>query len=176
LVSLYFWFLMSKSSWVPSHTQGLFPPVAGSRFILVAASIVFAMWAWRLDHMGMDSVVSLLVCFCRMWLYTSSIWLQMVSEIMLLPLIFTLFFVINYLYSNVWELLMNYCNKWCVMLNHYNLGCSRFGLKSLVISWTTRVIWAQVQEFDHFGNCLLDSCSYNLDGSMIAGIGARFNN
>jgi hypothetical protein len=48
---------------------------------------------------------------------------------------------------------MNYCNKCCVMLNHYDLGCSRFGLKSLMISWTTGVIWAQVQEFDCFGNC-----------------------
>jgi hypothetical protein len=27
------------------------------------------------------------------------------------------------------------------------------GLKSLVILWTTGVIWAQVREFDHFGDC-----------------------
>jgi hypothetical protein len=39
------------------------------------------------------------------------------------------------------------------MLNHYDLGCSWFGLKSLVISWTTGVIWAQVLEFDRFGDC-----------------------
>ena len=26
--SLYFWFMMGKSSWVPSCTQGLFPVVA----------------------------------------------------------------------------------------------------------------------------------------------------
>ena len=25
MVSFYFWFMMAKSSWVPSHTQGLFP-------------------------------------------------------------------------------------------------------------------------------------------------------
>jgi hypothetical protein len=53
-------------------------------------------------------------------------------------------FVINYLVLQFMRLLMNYCNKCCVMLNHYGLGCSRFGLKSLVISWTTGVIWAQV--------------------------------
>jgi hypothetical protein len=76
-------------------------------------------------------------------------------------------FVINYSYSDVWELLMNCCNKCCVMLNHYDLGCSRFGLKSLLISWTTGVIWAQVWEFDCFGDCFfLDLCSYNLDGSV----------
>jgi hypothetical protein len=51
------------------------------------------------------------------------------------------------------RLLMNYCNKWCVMLNHYDLGSLWFGLKSLVISWTTEVIWAQVWEFDRFGDC-----------------------
>jgi hypothetical protein len=62
-------------------------------------------------------------------------------------------FVTKYSYFDVWELLMNYCNKWCVMLNHYDLGCSRFGLKSLVISWTTRVIWAEVWEFNLFGGC-----------------------
>jgi hypothetical protein len=62
-------------------------------------------------------------------------------------------FVINYSYSDVWELLMNCCNKCCVMLNHYDLGCSRFGLKSLVILWTTVVIRAQVREFDRFGDC-----------------------
>jgi hypothetical protein len=102
-VTLFLVFLSGKSSWVPSRTQGLFPPVAGSRFVLLAASIVFAMWAWRLDHMGMVSVVSLLVCFCRMWLCTGHIWLQIVLEIMLLPLIFTLVFVINYSYSGVWD-------------------------------------------------------------------------
>jgi hypothetical protein len=51
------------------------------------------------------------------------------------------------------RLLLNCCNKCCVILNHYNLGCSQFGLKSLVISWTTGVIWAQVWEFDCFGDC-----------------------
>jgi hypothetical protein len=140
-----FWFLSGKSSWVPSRTQGLFPPIAGSRFVLVATGIVFVMWVWRLDHMGMVSVVSLLVCFCRMWLCTGSIWFQMISKIMLIPL--------NYLYSDVWELLTNCCNKCRLMLNHYDLGCSWFVLKSLVISWTTGVIWAQVWEFDRFGDC-----------------------
>jgi hypothetical protein len=51
------------------------------------------------------------------------------------------------------RLLLNYCNKCCVMLNHYDLGSLWFGLKSLVISWTTGVIWAQVWEFDRFGDC-----------------------
>jgi hypothetical protein len=53
-------------------------------------------------------------------------------------------FVINYLVLRCMRLLMNCCNKWCVMLNHYDLGSLWFGLKSLVISWTTEVIWAQV--------------------------------
>jgi hypothetical protein len=44
----------------------------------------------------------------------------------------------------MYESYLNYCNKCCVMLNHYDLGCSWFGLKSLVISGTTKVIWAQV--------------------------------
>jgi hypothetical protein len=51
------------------------------------------------------------------------------------------------------RLLLDCCNKWCVMLNHYDLASLWFGLKSLVISWTTEVIWAQVWEFDRFGDC-----------------------
>jgi hypothetical protein len=75
-------------------------------------------------------------------------------------------FVINYSYSDVWELLMNSCDKWCVMMNHYDLGLLWFGLKSLVISWTTEVIWAQVWEFDRFSDCFWTCALYNLDGSM----------
>jgi hypothetical protein len=71
----------------------------------------------------------------------------------MLLLLFLIWFVMTYSYSEVWELLMKYCNKCCVMLNHYDLGCSRFGLKSLAISWTTGVMWAQVWEFNRFGDC-----------------------
>jgi hypothetical protein len=53
-------------------------------------------------------------------------------------------FVIKLFVLRCIRLLLNCCNKCCVILNHYDLGCSRFGLKSLVISWTTGVIWAQV--------------------------------
>jgi hypothetical protein len=60
------------------------------------------------------------------------------------------------------------------MLNHYNLGCSRFGLKSLMISWTTGVIWLKFENLIASA-IVLYLCSYNLDGSVTAGIGARFN-
>jgi hypothetical protein len=53
-------------------------------------------------------------------------------------------FVIKLFVLRCMRLLLNCCNKYGVMLNHYDLGCSRFGLKSLTISWTTGVIWAQV--------------------------------
>jgi hypothetical protein len=102
--------------------------------------------------LGMVSVVFSPLCFYRMWLRTGSTWTKCGFKTMLL-LLFLIWFVITYSYSDVWELLMNYCNKCCVMLNHYDLGCSQFGLKSLVISWTTGVIWAQLWEFDRFGDC-----------------------
>jgi hypothetical protein len=87
-----------------------------------------------------------------MWLRTGSTWTKCGYKTMLLPL-FLIWFVITYSYSDVWALLMNCCNKCCVLLNHYDLGWSRFGLKSLVISWTTGVIWTQVWEFDRFDDC-----------------------
>jgi hypothetical protein len=66
--------------------------------------------------------------------------------------------------SYLWTVVTNVVLCWITTI----LVCSRFGLKSLVISWTTEVIWAQVWEFDRFGDCVLDLCSYNLDGSVIA--------
>ena len=41
---------------------------------------------------------------------------------------------------------------WLVMLNHYDLGCMQVGLKSFVVSVDYR-LWAQVREFDRFGDC-----------------------
>jgi hypothetical protein len=49
-------------------------------------------------------------------------------------------FVIKLFVLRCMSLLMNCCNKCCVMLNHYDLSSLWFGLKSLVISWTTEVI------------------------------------
>jgi hypothetical protein len=71
---------------------------------------------------------------------------------MLLPQI-SILFCNNLFVLRCMRLILDYCNKWCVMLNHYDLGLLCFGLKSLMISWTTGVIWAQVWEFDHFGDC-----------------------
>ena len=42
---------------------------------------------------------------------------------------------------------------WLVMLNYCDLGCMQVGLKSFEISVDYRVIWAQVREFDRFGDC-----------------------
>jgi hypothetical protein len=71
---------------------------------------------------------------------------------MLLPQI-PILFCNNLFVLRCMRLLLDCCNKWCVMLNHYDLGLLCFGLKSLMISWTTRVIWAQVWEFDCFSDC-----------------------
>jgi hypothetical protein len=93
---------------------------------------------------------------------------------MLLPL-FIIWFVITYLYSKVWELLMNYCNRWCVKLNHYNLclfsvwfEIPRDFLDYQSYMGSSLRIWSLRRLF-------LDLCSYNLDGFVKAGIRARFN-
>jgi hypothetical protein len=171
---LCFWFLTGKSSWVPSRTQGLFPPVAGSRFVLVAASIVFAMWAWRLYHMGMVSVVSLLVCFCRMWLCTGSIWLKNGFRNYVASANLYFGFVIKIIVLRCMRLLLNY-------------------VTSVVLCWIITIwllsVWFEIpRDFVDYRSYMGSSvriwslrwlflylCSYNLDGSVTAGIGARFN-
>jgi hypothetical protein len=167
----YFWFLTGKSSWVLSRTQGLFPPVASSRFVLVAASIVFSMCVWRLYHMGMVSVVSLMVCFCRMWLCTGSIWLLNGFRNYVASA--------NLYFSFVIKLFVLRC-----MRATYELLCYVESLRSWLLS-----VWFEIpRDFmdyrSYMGSSLriwsfrrlfLNLCSYNLDGSVTAGIGARFN-
>jgi hypothetical protein len=65
----------------------------------------------------------------------------------------------------MYESYLNYCNKCYVMLNHYDLG--DFGDYQGYMGSSLR-IWSLRRLF-------LDLCSYNLDGSVTAGIGAIFN-
>jgi hypothetical protein len=79
LVSLYFWFMMGKSSWVHYCTQGLFPLVADNVMChRYCKNCLTPAIDEEEDHGRGPSISSYLSCFCWRWpwsgMYLNYVW------------------------------------------------------------------------------------------------------
>jgi hypothetical protein len=123
LVSLYFWFMMGKSSWVHSRTQGLFPLVADCDVSWLLQELDDSCrsggvrsWAWSfLVILSMMLLLDLTLVLACIWNKGD------VSFKLLCSRYFSTWVVITMLNSDV-SYMWNGCNMWLIMLNHYDLG------------------------------------------------------
>jgi hypothetical protein len=145
---IHFWFLIGKSSWVPSCTQGLFSTCCRWPVLFWVLQVLSPpSWRWGLDHQAW----SLLVILSKLILWT---WLLFGNVFKLMKLCIELCCfrktnsVFNILFETPMDVirmsLMNYCNEWCVVLNHYDLGlyvesCLKsFGISRLLGLWESK--------------------------------------
>jgi hypothetical protein len=149
--------------------------------IMVATSTVFSLWGMMTRPLGMVSVsVSHLECFCGIWL-----WTDYVSELLVLWFWnYVASATLNLVCNNLFEL---WC-MWVVVSYLWNV------VTGDVLCWIMYdlgllVVWFEIlRDFMDYWDYMCSSvkiwllrwlflylCSYNLDGSMTACIGARFN-
>jgi hypothetical protein len=77
--------------------------------------------------------------------------------------------------SYLWTIFEMGCNMWLVMLNHVRSWLYVSDFKSFVVSSDYRVYMGSGMTVWSLRWLVLYLCSYKLDGSVAAGIGARFN-
>ena len=92
--SLCFWFMMGKSSWVPSCTQGFIPIGVDGTVYHGYCKNCFCPTVDEEWALGRHVLLTLLICFYGSlimdWHYVFELWWQMlVSNFKLLPLLFT---------------------------------------------------------------------------------------
>ena len=148
-----FWFSTGKSSWVHSRTQGLFPLVADDLLYQVLSPP--GRWR-RLDH-GHD-LCSLIWMLLRVVISEPVFVFELgcVSQTICFRVLYNTCFVImitlrwcNLIANHLWNVVTYDMLCWItVILVVCKLvwNPSRFQL-------TTGFIWAQVREFDRFGDC-----------------------
>jgi hypothetical protein len=126
---LYFWFLMGKSSWVPSRTQGLFPTCCRWPILLWVLQILPSPCrGWELDCRAQFLLVNLSMML--LWDMTTP---GNVFKPMKLCTELCCFretnLVCNILFWTPMDiirmLLVKCCNRWCVVLNHAILACRK---------------------------------------------------
>ena len=125
--SPYFWFMMGKSSWVPSRTQGFIPIVADGTIYHGYCKNCFCPAVDEEWALGRHIILILLTCFCgsviMSWHY---IW-TMMAKSYLQTLICFCYYLPNLVCNN----LISYSNEWTVSVNFmwhvcwimYDPGC-----------------------------------------------------
>ena len=128
--------------------------------------------------MGMVILYHLsLVLLLEMILNWLCIWTILMLFLTMLLLLLLNFGCNNFVDTLMYEnYLWTYCNMWLVVLNH---------VRSWLVCWLNRdPSWYSTDYWIYMGSSvmvwlpwwlLLYLCSYKLDGSITAGIGARFN-
>jgi hypothetical protein len=161
--------MTGKSSWVHSSTQGLFPPVAGSKAYYCGDKLDLSPTSGGEWTMGngpfLHRTYLLLLDMTMRWhcnlLSVYKRWFQAIS----LPLLlFWSGFCTKFMLHS--DVFVNLCNMWTVVTKSCTvLVVSLRKFESLVISWTTGFIWVQVCKLSG-KSLILYLSSYKLGGSI----------
>jgi hypothetical protein len=120
LVSLYFWFMTGKSSWVHSRTHSLFPLCCRWHALSGLLQVLSPPDGWQgLYHGHYLLCYLILMLLLVVTMELACIWTKCVWDGLnyLLPLLSNMVYN-NLCDSDVCELLVKCCNMWYVMLNH----------------------------------------------------------
>ena len=178
MVSYYFWFMTGKSSWVPSRTQGSIPMLfcRWSNVLWLLHPLSVPSYGWWLDQgrwslrlffafVGMTELwhcIRLIVCVVISNYEASATWRTWFVIILRTPMYFMNVVIWMYLWMATAKLItiLAVCDVWFEILRDFTDYRDYMGLSVIVrlCKWS-----------------LLGLISYNLVGSVTAGIGARFS-